>query len=237
MLVALLIKLGLAPMHRWFPSVLADLDWGAALLLLTWQKLAPLRLVYGLGAGEPALLWFSGLRGLVGAVGALNQRHTLPLLAYSSIGHIGWVLGLFYCGASTACVYVALYLRIVIPLVIRFRLAQVSRPKLMSALVRLGPLCGLTAALLLRLAGLPPFSGFMAKALAISALIPVNSLLALVLVGCSALRVGFYLHLTRLLLVAPSRAGRRLQVSPTVARILALVRLPGLAALPLYRVF
>ena len=39
---AILLKLGIAPIHFWFPSVITSLSWISCIILATWQKLAPL---------------------------------------------------------------------------------------------------------------------------------------------------------------------------------------------------
>lgn len=89
-LCGLLTKIGAAPFHFWFPSLIKSLPWFSAGILLTWQKLAPLRVVI-LSLNLPrALMSLLGAFGaLVGGLGGITQSHLRPMLAYSSIGHIG----------------------------------------------------------------------------------------------------------------------------------------------------
>ena len=40
--LGLLVKAGRAPVHFWFPAVVSGVSWARGLVLITWQKLAPL---------------------------------------------------------------------------------------------------------------------------------------------------------------------------------------------------
>jgi len=44
-IIALGIKIGLAPFHFWFPQVIKISDWTQCTLILTWQKIAPFILI------------------------------------------------------------------------------------------------------------------------------------------------------------------------------------------------
>lgn len=90
LLVGLLTKVGRAPMHQWFPATAAGLSWSIVFLLITWQKVGPLMLVFTLV--RPTVFFFSlfaVIRVFLGGLGGLNQTQIRPLIAYSSIAHIG----------------------------------------------------------------------------------------------------------------------------------------------------
>lgn len=44
--MALGVKLGMAPTHFWFPQVIELINWLQGVVLLTWQKIAPLILLF-----------------------------------------------------------------------------------------------------------------------------------------------------------------------------------------------
>lgn len=92
LLIALGLKLGVAPFHFWYPSVAQGLRWGQNILLMVTQKLAPLHLIFR-GAHRGGLFLFVILSScLVGGVGGLNQTHFRKIIAFSSINHMSWVL-------------------------------------------------------------------------------------------------------------------------------------------------
>lgn len=69
---ALMLKIGLLPLHYWVPGVLGGMSTSGLYLLLSWQKIAPLSLV-----------WFTAVRQLPWAVGNAAGGRLLMLGATS----------------------------------------------------------------------------------------------------------------------------------------------------------
>nr|YP_001586124.1 NADH dehydrogenase subunit 2 [Reishia clavigera]AAZ74634.1 NADH dehydrogenase subunit 2 [Reishia clavigera] len=96
-LSGLCMKLGLFPFHYWLPSVMAGLPWITCLFLATWQKFAPLFLFLCLLELSESYMLILSLcvisagSSIVGGIGGMNQTQVRALLAYSSIGHLGWM--------------------------------------------------------------------------------------------------------------------------------------------------
>nr|AFJ19148.1 NADH dehydrogenase subunit 2 [Ptychozoon intermedium]AFJ19149.1 NADH dehydrogenase subunit 2 [Ptychozoon intermedium]AFJ19150.1 NADH dehydrogenase subunit 2 [Ptychozoon intermedium]AFJ19151.1 NADH dehydrogenase subunit 2 [Ptychozoon intermedium] len=92
--IAVALKLGLAPMHAWYPEVLQGVTMGTALILSTWQKLAPLTLLYLMYNHLPnhVLLLLGMISIIIGGWGGLNQTQTRKIMAFSSIAHMGWLV-------------------------------------------------------------------------------------------------------------------------------------------------
>lgn len=61
MIIALALKIGLAPVHAWLPEVLQGLDLTTGLILSTWQKLAPFALLLQIHPADPTILIGLGL--------------------------------------------------------------------------------------------------------------------------------------------------------------------------------
>lgn len=67
-------------------------------MLATWQKVAPLLLITSLieiSALYSIVLLISliaGTSSLVGGIGGINQTQIRAILAYSSVGHLGWIV-------------------------------------------------------------------------------------------------------------------------------------------------
>ena len=71
-LCALVVKAGIAPFHFWFPQVIIASNWTLSIIILTWQKIAPLILI----SFDPSIKFltlFVILSSLVGMLGGLNQ--------------------------------------------------------------------------------------------------------------------------------------------------------------------
>lgn len=86
-----MLKIGAAPLHFWFPSVIRGLSWGRCIVLLRIQKIAPLGLLSYIvrEVDISGLIIVRVIAGaIVGSVGGLNQVFLRKIIAYSSINHI-----------------------------------------------------------------------------------------------------------------------------------------------------
>lgn len=65
----------------------------SGLILLTWQKLAPISVLYQIlpSINLDLILTLSILSIIIGGWGGLNQTQLRKIIAYSSIAHIGWI--------------------------------------------------------------------------------------------------------------------------------------------------
>nr|AVE15009.1 NADH dehydrogenase subunit 2 [Eucyclogobius newberryi] len=165
MILALSLKIGIAPLHTWLPEVLQGLDLTTGLILSTWQKLAPFALLLQIPAANQELLALLGLTStLVGGWGGLNQTQLRKILAYSSIAHLGWMIIIIQFAPSLT--FVALVTYIVMTssafLTLNFNSAT-NVNALATAWAKAPLLTAMTPLLLLSLGGLPPMSGFMPK--------------------------------------------------------------------------
>lgn len=110
LIIAILIKLGAAPFHFWFPAVSAGIGWLQNFILITWQKIGPLILLNYVWGLRPTLIILVGLRTYVGRVGGLNQSSLRKLLAYSSINHLGWLMVGSCFGLKFTVIYFIIYM-------------------------------------------------------------------------------------------------------------------------------
>nr|YP_009704542.1 NADH dehydrogenase subunit 2 [Cynoglossus senegalensis]QCY72426.1 NADH dehydrogenase subunit 2 [Cynoglossus senegalensis] len=164
-LLALALKMGLAPTHTWLPEVLQGLDIKTALLLSTWQKLAPFSIILQLHhANTPALVVMGTLSILMGGWAGLNQTQTRKILAYSSITHIGWMMIIlrFFPNLTILTLTIYLIMTFSIFMILDQNNAHTVN-KLPMLSTKLPVISSLTPLILLSLGGLPPLSGFMPK--------------------------------------------------------------------------
>lgn len=199
LLFALLIKLGAAPCHFWFPSVITSASWITSLVLVTWQKLAPLSLLIFLLTGPKfisrTLILLASINALLGGLLGLNQTHIRTILAYSSITHIGWILGAISISSSLiSLTYFIIYSIVVAPLFIIFNKSGIRSPLQFNHSSLL--FSATTILLLIRLGGLPPLTGFLPKWLVINLATPDSAPLILSLIIGSLINLYFYLNIS-----------------------------------------
>nr|YP_009865008.1 NADH dehydrogenase subunit 2 [Linuparus trigonus]QKE42646.1 NADH dehydrogenase subunit 2 [Linuparus trigonus] len=205
-LIALLMKLGAAPFHFWFPAIMEGLNWTQSILLLTIQKVAPMFLISHLISNWTAasLVLLAALASaLVGSVGGLNQLSLRKILAFSSIAHMGWMLAAISLQDSLWILYFIFYSGISTSIALLFKSQQSFYfPQLLTKSDSQPSLNIMNSFSLLSLGGLPPFSGFLPKWILIESLINTKMYFPLLILILSALiTLYYYLRLSSLALL------------------------------------
>nr|BCD33141.1 NADH dehydrogenase subunit 2 [Channa marulius] len=198
-LLALALKIGLAPLHSWLPEVLQGLDLTTGLILSTWQKLAPLALLLQIQPNNTTLMITLGLIStLVGGWGGLNQTQLRKILAYSSIAHLGWMVLVLQFTPTLTLLTLLTYIIMTSSLFLIFKLNKATNINTLATSWTKAPtLTSITPLLLLSLGGLPPLTGFMPKWLILQELTKQNLPLTATLAALTALlSLYFYLRLS-----------------------------------------
>lgn len=195
--IALLLKVGIAPLHFWYIQIIRRIKWINFLLLRTIQKVAPLVLliVNSVDLFKEEIYLVILIRRVTRSLGGLYTLSLRELLAYSSINHIAWVLvplvnlNLFWL---TYLMIYYLLLGLVVSTIIIFNiyhLNQLTSPKISW---------GLKVTLIIRiisLGGLPPLVGFIPKWGVILQIIEeINFLCLRVLIFSNVVRLYFYIR-------------------------------------------
>nr|QXG82685.1 NADH dehydrogenase subunit 2 [Chrysomelidae sp. SOIL MMG Contig15] len=171
---ALFIKMGAAPFHSWFPEVMEGLSWLNCLIILTWQKIAPMIIFLTTIKQEMFIFLIIVLSSSIGSIMGFNQISLRKIMAYSSINHIGWMLAAMMGTKSIWFLYFCIYTLISINVVWIFHLMNVKTIAQISNLFN-SKFSGLLFSMnFLSLGGLPPFLGFLPKWLVIQQLIYMN---------------------------------------------------------------
>nr|ABW88279.1 NADH dehydrogenase subunit 2 [Anolis distichus] len=197
--MALAMKLGLAPLHFWLPEVLQGSTLFTALIIVTWQKLAPMSLIYlTINNLSPTILLILGLlSSTIGGWGGLNQTQTRKIMAYSSIANLGWMATIATIMTNLMIMNLLIYLVMTTAL---FSLLILSKSKTIQDTTMtwaLSPTMTIMMTfLLLSLGGLPPMTGFAPKWLILEELTTQNLVpLAILMATFSLLSLFFYTRL------------------------------------------
>nr|ADI71730.1 NADH dehydrogenase subunit 2 [Parvoscincus leucospilos] len=197
---ALAMKLGLAPTHFWLPEVLQGTPMKTALIITTWQKLAPMTLLYLTHAtlNTTMLLTMALMSTVLGGWGGLNQTQTRKIMAYSSIAHLGWMASILTLSPNLMLLNLALYLMMTLSTFLLLIFSSSKTIKDLSTTWTISPTTTtLMLLLLMSMAGLPPLTGFMPKWLILQELTTHNLPTTAILMALSALlSLFFYLRLT-----------------------------------------
>nr|AFS35079.1 NADH dehydrogenase subunit 2 [Cyrtodactylus eisenmanae] len=199
--LAIMMKLGTAPMYMWYPHVLQGVTMNTALVISTWQKLAPLTLLYMMHnhLNHTMLLLLGLTSAMIGGWAGLNQTQTRTIMAFSSIAHMGWLITAMALNTSLTTLTMLIYMMTTtatfMPLATTTKTITdigTSWPLSPAALTT-------TMVTLMSLGGLPPLTGFMPKWLILKELSTSGlCLMATVLLMSSLLSLYFYIRLAYL---------------------------------------
>nr|AAP85393.1 NADH dehydrogenase subunit 2 [Anolis alayoni] len=198
--MALAMKLGLAPLHFWLPEVIQGSTMMTAFIITTWQKLAPMSLIFLTmnNLSTTILLLMGMLSSLVGGWGGLNQTQTRKIMAYSSIAHLGWMATISSIMTNILIMNLILYLIMTTSMFFSLIISKSKTMQNMSETWTLSPTLTIIMLLsLLSLGGLPPLTGFIPKWLIMEELILQNfNIMSILMAMSSLLSLFFYLRLT-----------------------------------------
>lgn len=159
--LALLIKLGSAPLHFWFPEIVEGLRWINCLILLTWQKVAPFILIMNNKINFNLLVIAIVCCLIVRSVISFNQIRIRKILAFSSINNIAWILCCLQCSYTIWVFYFIIYCFIRVSIVLILDYYSINFINQVFNLTNKNKI--LLILNLLSLGGLPPFIGFFPK--------------------------------------------------------------------------
>nr|QUB07111.1 NADH dehydrogenase subunit 2 [Donacia flemola] len=193
-----LMKMGTAPFHAWFPETMEGLTWSNCMLMLTWQKLAPMiLLMYNLNMTMFISIIII-ISSLTGGILGLNQISLRKILSYSSINHIAWMLASMMNFKFIWLIYFIIYSIITINIIFILMLFKIFFIKQLFLLFQNNKLLNIFFSMnFLSLGGLPPFLGFLPKWITIFNLIQTNNLiLSMILILSTLITLFFYMRLT-----------------------------------------
>ena len=181
-IVGLAFKISAVPFHMWAPDVYQGSPTTVTLFFTMVPKIAALtvfiRFLYVpflnlIDQWQMIIVFLSIASMLFGAIAAIGQTNIKRLIAYSSIGHIGYTLAGLATGSNegiqSSIVYISIY--IIMNLALFSCLLMLKRNNEyyeeiedLSGLSKNHPLLSLSLLIILfSLAGIPPLAGFFAK--------------------------------------------------------------------------
>nr|WIL79887.1 NADH dehydrogenase subunit 2 [Trichodes sp.] len=161
---ALLTKMGAAPFHFWFPEVIEGLNWFNSLILLTWQKIAPMILIMYIIKMNYFIMMIIILSMIISSIMGFNQISLRKILAFSSINHIGWMLSALIYSKIIWLIYWLIYTIISINIIFLFNKFKLFYINQLNSILNFSPMLKMFFLLnFFSLGGIPPFIGFFPK--------------------------------------------------------------------------
>ncbi len=242
LLVGLAFKVSAVPFHMWTPDVYEGAPTPVTAFFAAAPKLAAMALLTRVVAGafggaadqwRQIIIFLSIASMLLGAFAAIGQTNIKRLMAYSSIGHVGYALVGLAAGGEQGLeallVYLAIYLVMTLGtfaciLAMRRGDGTVEDISSLSGLAETNlPLAFVLAMLLFSLAGVPPLAGFFAKFYVFAAAIKAGLYpLAVIGVLASVVAAFYYLRIVKVMFFdAPAPAFQAVEPYTRFVMVLA----------------
>ena len=224
-LTGLAFKISAVPFHMWAPDVYEGSPTSVTLFFAVVPKVAALtvfiRFLYSpflnmIEQWQLIIVFLSIASMVFGAVAAIGQKNLKRLVAYSSIGHMGYALAGLAAGTNlgiqSSITYITIY--IVMNLGLFSCLLMMKRNDRyyeniedLSGLSKNHPLLSLSMMIILfSLAGIPPLAGFFAKFYIFTAVIE-QSMYFLAIIGLlsAVISAFYYLRIIKIIYFDPER--------------------------------
>ena len=265
LIIGFLFKLTAVPFHMWAPDVYE----GAPTAVTAFFSITPkasflvvfVRLLYQsfydfMIEWQTFLIFCSIGSMILGSFAGLAQHRIKRLLAYSSIGHVGYMLISFCCGTLEGlqglAIYLVIYMVVTVAIfsVVMTPLRRSALPSQsyqgverikyttdLAMLARSNPLLAATLTLaVFSLAGIPPLAGFYGKAFLFwAALSSSQYLLAVIAILTSAISCFYYIRIVKIMYFEAPRSWlsfARVSRESSIVLAVALFFIVGLMAYP-----
>nr|YP_011017098.1 NADH dehydrogenase subunit 2 [Teliphasa nubilosa]WQB62456.1 NADH dehydrogenase subunit 2 [Teliphasa nubilosa] len=192
---SLLMKMGSAPFHFWFPNVVEGLSWMNNFILMTWQKITPMILLsYYFNMNFIILIII--FNAIIGAIGGFNQVSLRKLMAFSSINNLSWMIMAMMISENLWMFYFLMYAYLISMMCFLFFMMNLYY---INQLYNSNMKYSIKIFFLinfLSLGGLPPFIGFFPKWIIINFML-LNKLffICFTLIMMSLILLFFYIRI------------------------------------------
>ena len=224
-LVGLAFKISAVPFHMWAPDVYQGSPTSVTIFFAILPKIAALtvfiRFLYVPFANmsdqwQMIIIFLSIASMIFGAVAAIGQTNLKRLVAYSSIGHMGYALAGLSVGTNegiqSSITYMSIYLVMNLAFfsclfMLRRNETYYEKIEDLSGLSKNHPILALSLLIILfSLAGIPPLAGFFAKFYIFMAVIE-QSMYFLAVVGLlsSVIAAFYYLRIIKIIYFDPEK--------------------------------
>ena len=248
-IVGLAFKISAVPFHMWAPDVYQGSPTAVTLFFAALPKVAALtvfiRFLYTpfvnlIDQWQTIIVFISVASMVFGAVAAIGQSNLKRLIAYSSIGHMGYALAGLASGTNqgiqSSVTYISIYLVMTLAFfscLFMLRKKNIFYEKIddLSGLSTNHPMLSISLLVVLfSLAGIPPLAGFFAKFYIFMAVIE-QSMYFLAIVGLLSTVVAAFYYLRLIKIIYFDKPKEKYETDHTIGLKVTLVISTGILIL------
>nr|UPL65972.1 NADH dehydrogenase subunit 2 [Onomaus tenuis] len=195
-MMSMMMKMGMPPFHMWFPEIMSKLKWNMCMLLMTWQKIAPMYIISQMLMNNKITMMIIIISTMMGSIMGLNHTSTRKIMAYSSMNHLGWMTACAVMYKKLWIMYMMLYSMMIIIMCInlnkynimfinQFNIKSLTMMEKLSFMI-----------MMLSMGGMPPFMGFLPKWITIEYMMMSKEMFIMIMMTMSSLiTLSFYMKM------------------------------------------
>lgn len=239
MLIGIAFKISAVPFHFWAPDVYEGSPVTVTAFMATIVKIAAIAAFWRIFASCFATVggtWTNVLQGMmvmtlvIPNVTAVYQTNVKRMLAYSSVGHVGYMLLAFAANGQQSSGIIFFYLvsysiTTIASFTVLHEVENARQPNGFEGLYKQSPLLAITMTVcMLSLAGIPPLAGFFGKYLVFSLALD-NGLVGSVIIAVVTSLIGVFYYFRVIIAMYKDSPGNTHQISVSLGTTVLLVLL------------
>nr|AML26615.1 NADH dehydrogenase subunit 2 [Platypodinae sp. BMNH 1274714] len=194
LMMSILMKLGMPPLHFWLPDLVSGLSWSENIIILIIQKIAPMMILINSLEQSYYISMIIILSSTISSVQGMNQTDLRKILAYSSINHMSWMILAMMKSVNMWALYFCVYAFISMTVM---KMLDMNHTYWLSNLSKNNHYFMIILSLnILSMGGMPPMLGFLPKWLVIELLMEKYMIIILILIFLSIIVLYFYMRMT-----------------------------------------
>nr|YP_009692464.1 NADH dehydrogenase subunit 2 [Limnogonus hypoleucus]QEH58876.1 NADH dehydrogenase subunit 2 [Limnogonus hypoleucus] len=195
--MSMMMKMGVAPMHMWFINIMSKISWMSCMMIMTWQKIAPMWILTNLNQNSMIINTCAMMSAVMGAIGGINQTSVKKIMAFSSVNHLGWMIICMKYNNEMWMKYLMIYSIMVVMLTKMFFNNSINYMNQMNLNLKNTMSKMNIIIMMMSLGGLPPFLGFLPKWIVISTMMKEGSMvIMMILLLTSMINMFYYMRMT-----------------------------------------
>ena len=194
LILRIIIKLGSAPFHGWFISIIKRSSLWILFLLSTIQKLIPLFILSNLNIGNSLIIFFLLITSLFVVLIIPRVMNLTKILAISSLTNLNWFIISSQISAKIIIIYFRIYFILILRIVFIYNNNGTNSLIQMNNINNFDKI--ILIFILISLGGLPPFLGFLSKVLVLKLAIYIFNYIFLLIIIYTSLII-LYCYISR----------------------------------------
>nr|YP_010990630.1 NADH dehydrogenase subunit 2 [Flata truncata]WOW99048.1 NADH dehydrogenase subunit 2 [Flata truncata] len=192
LMISLIMKMGLMPLHIWLPPLMNTLSWNNCMLMTTIQKVIPVMISSQIISSKIMVIPMS-ISMIMGPIAALSQLSLKKILSFSSISNTPLMIISMNNSKQQFMLFMTIYSMITIMTMKKMKDMNISFVNQMMTMSKVQKMNMIILAL--SMSGMPPTTGFLPKWIILQSIITKSTILSMSMICSSILSTFIYISL------------------------------------------